>query len=391
VAASFIWPLADMPVALTIRFREWSGRRPQTPLRPLMTQSGHCHVRHVTPLWRAKLSRCVLSLEENVRRREFTMLLGGAAVWPAVALAQQNNKKRLVGLISAFNDKEMMLLVAAFRARMQELGWIEGQNVVFDVSATSGDYAKLDVEAVRLVSASADVIVAQGTPGLVAARKSTRTIPIVFTQVADPVGQRLIDSLAHPGGNATGLTNFEFGFGAKWVELLAEFDPAISQVTLVTNPANENTAQFVKVITAAGATKNFAVRVSSVRDAADIQDAIENSSKKPGGGLIIFPDGLLINHRALIVELAARYRLPAVYPFRVFPEVGGLLSYGPNFKAIFRKTAEYVDKLLRGAKAADLPVEAPTELELVINLKTAQALGLSVSPQLQIAANELIQ
>ena len=134
-----------------------------------------------------------------MRRREFTMALGGAAVWPAVALAQQNNKKRLVGLISAFNDKEMTPLVAAFRARMQELGWIEGQNVVFDVSATSGDYAKLDAEAVRLVSASADIIVAQGTPGLVAARKSTRTVPIVFTQVADPVGQRLIDSLAHPG------------------------------------------------------------------------------------------------------------------------------------------------------------------------------------------------
>ena len=326
-----------------------------------------------------------------MRRREFSMLLGGAAVWPAVALAQQNDKRRLVGLIAAFNEKEMMPLVAAFRARMQELGWIEGQNVVFDVNATSGDYAKLDTEAARLVSASVDVIVAQGTPGLVAARKSTRTIPIVFTQVADPVGQRLVDSLSHPGGNATGLTNFEFAFGAKWVELLADFDPAISHVTLITNPANENTAQFVKVITAAGAIKNFAVRVASVRDAADIQDAIENSSKKPGAGLIIFPDGLLVNHRSLIVELAARYRLPAVYPFRIFPEVGGLLSYGPNFKSIFRKTAEYVDKILRGTKAADLPVEAPSELEFVINLKTAQALGLSVSPQLQIAANELIQ
>jgi putative ABC transport system substrate-binding protein len=285
----------------------------------------------------------------------------------------------------------MVPLVAAFRARMQELGWIEGQNIVFDVSATSGDYAKLDAEAARLVSASADVIVAQGTPGLVAARKSTKTIPIVFSQVADPVGQRLIDSLAHPGGNATGLTNFEFAFGAKWVELLAELDPAISHVTLITNPANENTAQFVKVITAAGDTKRLAVHVASVRDAADIQDAIENSSKKPGGGLIILPDGLLVNHRGLIVELAARYRLPAVYPFRVFPEVRGLLSYGPSFKSVFRKAAEYVDKILRGAKAADLPVEAPTELEFVINLNTAQALGLSVSPRLQIAANELIQ
>ena len=201
----------------------------------------------------------------------------------------------------------------------------------------------------------------------------------------------MIDGLAHPGGNATGLTNFEFAFGAKWIELLVELDPMISHVTLITNPANENTAQFVKVITAAGDTKKVAVRVASVRDAADIQDAIENCSKKPGGGLIIFPDGLLINHREPIVELAARYRLPAVYPFRIFPEVGGLLSYGPNFKVIFRRTAEYVNKILRGARPADLPVEAPTELEFVINLKTALALGLTVSPRLQIAANELIQ
>jgi putative ABC transport system substrate-binding protein len=162
-------------------------------------------------------------------------------------------------------------------------------------------------------------------------------------------------------------------------------------VTLITNPANENTAQFVKVITAAGDTKNIAVRVASVRDSTDIQDAIENCSKKTGGGLIIFPDGLLINYRELIVETAARYRLPAAYPFRIFPEAGGLLSYGPNFKSIFRKTAEYVDKILKGAKPADLPVESPTELEFVINLKTASALGLSVSPRLQIAANELIQ
>ena len=324
-----------------------------------------------------------------MRRRDFTLLLAGAAAWPAVAIAQQ--KKQLVGLMASFNDKEMMPLVAAIRARMQELGWVEGQNIVFDVRATSGDYAKLDAKAASLVSASADVIVISGTPGLVAARKSTRTIPLVFMQVTDPVGQRLIDSLAHPGGNATGLTNFEFAFGAKWLELLTELVPTISQVTLITNPANENTAQFVRVITAAADTKKIAVRVASVRDGVDIRDTIENSSKKPGGGLITFPDGFLVNQRELIVELAARYRLPAVYPFRVFPEVGGLLSYGPNFKAIYRRTAEYVDKILRGARPADLPVEAPTELEFVINLKTAQALGLTISPRLQIAANELIQ
>ena len=225
--------------ASDVRFRGQSGHPLGLDECLLMTRSRLLSSEGISsPFWYAKLSRCVLSLEANMRRREFSMLLGGAAVWPALALAQQNDKKRLVGLIAAFNDKEMTPLVAAFRARMQELGWIEGQNVVFDVSATSGDYAKLDAEAVRLVSGSADVIVAQGTPGLVAARKSTRTIPIVFTQVADPVGQRLIDSLAHPGGNATGLTNFEFAFGAKWVELLADFDPAISHVTLITNPAN---------------------------------------------------------------------------------------------------------------------------------------------------------
>ena len=326
-----------------------------------------------------------------MRRRQFIALLGGAAVWPAAAIAQQNNKKRLIGFITGFNDKEMMPLFTAFRARLQELGWVEGQNVSFDIRTASGDYTKLDTEAGSLVSVSADVIVAVGTPALTAIRQYTKTIPVVFTQVSDPVGQRLIDSLARPGGNITGLANFEFASGGKWIELLPELDSRISHVTLITNPANENTAQFVKVITAAGDTKKVAVRVASVRDAADIQDAIENSSKRPRGGLIIFPDGLLINHRELIVELAARYRLPAVYPFRIFSEVGGLLSYGPNFPAIFRRTAEYVDRILKGTKPADLPVEAPSKLELVINLKTAQALDLKISPRLQIAADELIQ
>jgi len=326
-----------------------------------------------------------------MRRRQFIALLGGAAVWPAAAIAQQNNKKRLIGFITGFNDKEMMPLFTAFRARLQELGWVEGQNVSFDIRTASGDYTKLDTEAGSLVSVSADVIVAVGTPALIAIRQYTKTIPVVFTQVSDPVGQRLIDSLARPGGNITGLANFEFASGGKWIELLPELDSRISHVTLITNPANENTAQFVKAITAAGDTKKVAVRVASVRDAADIQDAIENSSKRPRGGLIIFPDSLLINHRELIVELAARYRLPAVYPFRIFSDVGGLLSYGPNFPAIFRRTAEYVDRILKGTKPADLPVEAPNKLELVINLKTAQALDLKISPRLQIAADELIQ
>lgn len=326
-----------------------------------------------------------------MRRREFISLLGSAAAWPAVAIAQQGGKKPLVGLITALSEKEMLPIAEAFRARIKELGWLEGQNIVVDVRTTGGDYAKLDAEAGKLVAASADVIVAMGTPGLTATRQHTRTTPVVFTQVADPVGQRFIDSLARPGGNATGLTNFEFALGGKWIELLKQIDPAISHVTLITNPSNENTTQFVKAITAAADRMKVAVRVASVRSAADIQDAIETGSKQPGGGLIIFPDGLPVVHRGLIVELAARYRLPAVYPFRLFPENGGLLSYGTDFKAIYRQAAGYVDKILKGTKPADLPVEAPTKLELVLNLKTAKALGLTIPTSLQIAADELIE
>jgi putative ABC transport system substrate-binding protein len=326
-----------------------------------------------------------------MRRRDFITLLGSAAAWPAVAIAQQGGKKRLVGLITSLSEKEMLPIAEAFRARIKELGWLEGQNIVVDVRATGGDYAKLDAEAGKLVEASADVIVAMGTPGLTATRQHTRTTPVVFTQVADPIGQRFIDSLAHPGGNATGLTNFEFAFGGKWIELLKQIDPTISHVTLITNPANENTTQFVKVITAAGDKMKVAVRIASVRGAPDIQDAIETSSKQAGGGLIIFPDGLPVVHRSLIVGLAARYRLPAVYPFRLFPEIGGLLSYGTDFRAIYRQAAEYVDKILKGTKPADLPVEAPTKLELVLNLKTAKALGLTIPPSIQIAADEVIE
>jgi putative ABC transport system substrate-binding protein len=327
-----------------------------------------------------------------MRRREFIGFLGGVvAAAPFAALAQQDSKKALVGLITGFSEQEMLPIAAAFRARMKELGWIEGQNVSFDVRAANGDYAKLDAEAGKLVAAPADVIVAMGTPGLTATRRHTQKTPVVFTQVADPVGQRLIDSLARPGGNATGLTNFEFAVGGKWIELLRQLDPTVSHVTLITNPANENTAQFVKVIGVAGDSMKVAVRVASVRGATDIQEAIELCSKQPRGGLIIFPDSLPVVHRELIIELAARHRLPAVYPFRIFPQNGGLLSYGTDFKAVYRQAAEYVDKILKGTSPADLPVEAPTKLELVLNVKTAKALDLTIPVSLQIAADELIE
>jgi putative ABC transport system substrate-binding protein len=183
----------------------------------------------------------------------------------------------------------------------------------------------------------------------------------------------------------------EVAVGGKWIELLRQLDPTVSHVTLITNPANENTAQFVKVIGVAGDSMKVAVRVASVRGATDIQEAIELCSKQPRGGLIIFPDSLPVVYRELIIELAARHRLPAVYPFRIFPQNGGLLSYGTDFKAVYRQAAEYVDKILKGTTPADLPVEAPTKLELVLNVKTAKALGLTIPVSLQIAADELIE
>jgi len=323
-----------------------------------------------------------------VRRRSFLALVGAASLSVA---AQAQQRKRLVGLITGFTEAEMAPIAAAFRARMRELGWIDGENVVIEVTVASGDYDKLRVQAGEFVKASADVIVAMGTPGLTATRVHTRTVPVVFTQVADPVGQKLIGSLARPGGNATGLTNFEFSFGGKWLELLRELDPRISHATLITNPANANTAQFVRAISAAGRAMNVAIEVASVHNAEEITRAIEMTSRSPGGSLVIFPDSLPILHRDLIVELAGRHGLPAVYPFRLFPEKGGLLSYGTDFKAVYRQAAEYTDKILKGVAPGDLPAEAPNKFELVLNLKTAKSLGLMIPQSLQVAADEVIE
>jgi putative tryptophan/tyrosine transport system substrate-binding protein len=326
-----------------------------------------------------------------MRRRDFIGFAAGTlAAMPWYVFAQ-SGAKPIVGLITGFTDSEMRPIAEAFRERMRELGWVEGRNVTFDIRATGGDYEKLDAEAGELIALPADVIVGMGTPSVTATRKHTKTTPVVFTQVADPVGQHFIESLARPGGNLTGLTNFEFSFGGKWIELLQQIDPAISHLTAIANPANNNTAEFAKSIRAAGDSVKIAVDIGWVHNPADIEKAIELCSKQPGGGLVIFPDGLAIINRGLIVELAARHRLPAVYPFRMFAQAGGLISYGTDFKAIYRQAAEYTDKILKGAKPGELPVQAPTKFELVLNLKTAKTLGLTVPPRLQIAADELIE
>ena len=248
------------------------------------------------------------------------------------------------------------------RARLRELGWFEGRNVTIDIRSTAGDFDRLVTDAGELVSANADVIVAVGTPGLRAVQQHTRKVPVVFLLVADPVGLGFIDTLAHPGGNATGLTNFELAISSKWLQLLRELDRNVSHATLITNPANPNTAPFGQTIASAAKAMGVDIFAASVRNASDIERAIISAGRKRGGALIVFPDSLPVTHNALIIRLAEQQRLPAVYPFRVFAANGGLMSYGLDLAEIYRQAAIYVDNILRGSKLAELPVEAPTNL-----------------------------
>jgi putative ABC transport system substrate-binding protein len=326
-----------------------------------------------------------------MRRRDFIAAGAGAVAWPFIASAQQRDSKPLVGLITTFTEADMRPLEASFRDRMRELGWIDDQNITITLRTAGGDYAKLDSDAAAMVSGRADVIVAMGSPGLAAVKRHTGMIPVVFTLVADPVGQGFLQNLARPGGNVTGLTNFEFAVGGKWLSILRELDGTLLRVTLITNPENSNTAHFVETITAVGKSTGVEVRPISVRNAAEIETAIESATKQPHGGLIVFPDGLPVVHHELIITLAERFKLPAIYPFRIFPVNGGLLSYGLDYSDIYRRAAEYVDAILKGAKPGDLPVQAPNKFELIINAKAAKALGLTIPQNLQIAADEIIE
>jgi putative ABC transport system substrate-binding protein len=324
-----------------------------------------------------------------MRRREFITLLGSAAAIPLAAHAQPE-RRRLVGLLTGFTDAEMRPIATGFRIRLRELGWVEGRNVDIDLH-TTGSHERIDSAARALVAKGVDVIVAMGTPSLTAVSRHSRTVPVVFTMVADPVGQGLIANLSRPGGNATGLTNFEFGIGGKWLEMLKQIDPRISRVTLITNPANPANAQFVQPAIDAGKTMGLDVVVAPARNAEEIERAITAAASKPGSGLIVFPDSLPVVHHALIIRLVEQHRIPAAYPFRIFTVNGGLMSYGLDYVAIYRQAADYVDRILRGTKPADLPVEAPNKFEMVINLKTAKALGLMVPASLLVAADEVIE
>jgi putative ABC transport system substrate-binding protein len=329
-----------------------------------------------------------------VKRRAFITLLGGAAAaWPPAARAQQPDQMRRIGVLQplAANDPDAQLRVSAFHRRLQELGWMDGHNVRIDYRWAPGDTARR-VQAAELVSLKPEAIVAASTPVVAALRAETRTIPILFVQVIDPVAAGFVTSLARPGGNLTGITNFEFTMGGKWFETLKEISPQLARVAVLYNP---KTAPYAGSLlrSVAAAAPSFAMEPTDtpVQDAAEIERAIDTFAQKSNGGLLVLPDASTLLHRDLIIACAAQYRLPAVYPFRYFAVSGGLVSYGTDAADTYRQVASYVDRILRGTKPEELPVQAPIKFELVINLKTAKALGLDVPPMLLARADEVIE
>jgi putative ABC transport system substrate-binding protein len=328
-----------------------------------------------------------------MRRRDFIKgFVGSAGAWPFAAWAQQREQMRGIGvLMAAASETDQQAGLAVFKEILHQLGWIDGHNVRVEVRWAGGDPVAARKDAEELVALPADVIMANGQLGLEALLRATRSVPIVFNNAIDPVGSGFIDSLARPGGNATGFVLFEYALAGKWVELLKQIAPTVSRVAVLRDvvlPAG--TGQFA-VIQSAAPSIGVDVSAMNMRDAAQIEQDITRFASSPNGGLILTGSPLAVFHQNLVVALAARHKLPAVYYRRYFVTSGGLISYGPDIEEQYRGAARYVDRILKGEKPADLSVQAPTKYELVINLKTAKALGLSVPQALLFRADDLIE
>jgi ABC-type uncharacterized transport system substrate-binding protein len=328
------------------------------------------------------------------RRELITLLGGGAAAWPLAARGQQADRmRRIVFLHSlAEDDPQVKVRIAAFRQRLETLGWTENRNIQIDHRFSAGDFAQMQAYTAELVGSAPDLIVATSTPVLAVVKQATHSIPIVFSVVNDPVGQGFVASLAHPGGNITGFTFVDFPLIGKWLEMLKEIAPGVRRVALV---FNAQTAPYYPVylreLGAAAASLAAEVSATPVSDEAEMEAAVTAFAREPGAGLIVTPEPFINTHRGLIMALAERLRLPAIYGFRQFVTEGALMSYGPDTVDIYRRSASYIDRILKGEKPADLPVQAPTKYDLVINLKTAKALGLEVPPTLLARADEVIE
>ena len=329
----------------------------------------------------------------TIGRRELLAALGGtAASWPFAARAQQGERKPRIGvLMNTTENEDQQASVAAFRQVLQQLGWSEGRNLRIDIRWGEGRAAEIRRHAGELAALAPDVLFCTGTAGLAPLLQATRTIPIVFVEVADPVGAGYVDSLAQPGGNVTGFLQFEYSLSGKWLELLKEITPRVTRVAVLRDAdISSGIGQFA-VIQAVAPTLGVDVRAINMRDAGEIERAIAAFARTPNGGLILTASALAGVHRDLIIALAARYKLPAVF-FRSYYVVrGGLISYGYDARDQFRRAAGYVDRILKGEKPADLPVQAPTKYELVVNLKTAKAIGLDVPASVLARADEVIE
>jgi putative ABC transport system substrate-binding protein len=329
-----------------------------------------------------------------MRRREFISLVGSAAVaWPLAARAQQPYRMRRMGvLLGNAEDHETQSWVAALREELGKLGWTEGRNIEIDIRWAAADVASMKRFAKELVALQPDLILTQSTPAAGAMLEQTHTIPVVFVLVADPVGSGYVVSLPRPGGNATGFTPIVSSLGGKWVELLKEVAPRLARVTLLFNPPTATFIQaYLSPFKAAAASVGVEAIVAPVNGVPELQSQVTTQAREPNSGLVVIPDTFTQAHLAEIAALAARYRVPAVYWSRSFPEIGGLISYGPYLVDEFRRAASYLDRILKGEKPSDLPVQAPVKFELVINLKTAKAFGLEVPATLLARADDVIE
>jgi putative tryptophan/tyrosine transport system substrate-binding protein len=335
----------------------------------------------------------VLEASKAVRRREFIAFVGStAAVWPLAVRAQQTERVRRVGVLeSAGIETDQQAGVAVFKEVLRELGWIDSRNVRVELRWAGADPAKARKDAEELVALQPDVIMVTGQLGLQTLLQTTRSVPIVFNSIADPVGSGYIDSLARPGGNATGFVLFDYALTAKWVELLKEIAPGVTRAAVLRDPTQSQGIGQFAVIQYVAPSVGMEVSAISMRDAREIEQDIAKFASSPNGGLILTASALAVVHRDLVVGLAAKHKLPAVYYRRYFVMGGGLMSYGSEVEEQFRGAARYVDRILKGEKPADLPVQAPTKYELVINRKTAQALGLTVPPSLLARADDVIE
>jgi putative ABC transport system substrate-binding protein len=327
-----------------------------------------------------------------MRRRDFITRVGGVVAWPLAAQAQQGPQVRRVGVLvgGVETDVEMAARLAAFREALQGLGWSSGTNLQFDIRFGVGNDS-LREKAIELIGLKPDVVLAITAVSVIALRKVTRSVPIVFAAVTDPVGLGIVQSLSHPGGNVTGFLSAEFGFGGKLLEVLKEISPDIRKVIVLANLDNQSGSPQFAAIQAVAPAVGVEVSLLGVDDNDLIARRISDLARTGNGGLIALRLTEVILHRELIIKLAAQHRLPAVYPLRIFAADGGLISYGPDVVDQSRQAASYVDRILKGEKPADLPVQAPTRYNLVINLKTAKALGLSIPPSLLARADEVIE